>query len=60
MSDINNKSGDSKKPQGNDQSEDNALDQELKDLIRQSELKSEALKKMMNKLNEPRNNDTKS
>ena len=36
---------------------DNRLDQEIKDLIEQSELKSGALKKMINKLNETKKND---
>ena len=41
----------------NDPSADHNLDKELKDLIELSELKSEALKKMMNKLNEKKNTD---
>ena len=57
MDDMKNTTNDRDKPQSSDLPADHNLDQELKDLIEQSELKSEALKKMMNKLNESKNND---
>jgi len=57
MDDLKNNTNDNDRSTGRDLPADHNLDEELKDLIEQSALKSEALKKMMQKLNESKNTD---